>query len=291
MERVSATRDTALSLAVQSGSADMVSLLLEHQRLPTSAPPSSAREPLLHIAAAYGHVAVAVLLMGGHSGGGGGGGGGLCVDELDRFGYTALHKAVANNRLEFIEQVLLPHRASLNISDSIHQETALMKACKRGLADVIRLLLRQDGIDTLARTRCGDTAASLCRPSVPQELRTLLHGTSSSAGSTATATAPPSHSGRDPARRVNMDMKSEKYLQQLEDSTAACPFKVRAVTRTMAQEIVRARTALNLTQAALAGRVGVSRQVIQQLEAATGIQDINLVRRVGKALCISLHST
>lgn len=269
----------------------MVSLLLGHRPAAASALPTvRAREPLLHVAAAAGHVSVGAMLLEGSVGE-------LCVDELDRFGCTALHKAVANNRLEFIQQVLLPHRASLNISDRIYNETALMKACKRGLKDVIRLLLQQDGIDIHARTRCGDTAASLCRPTVPQDLRSLL-ATPISPSSIAAA-APP-HSKRGQTRlasptgemhRVHVDMKSEKYLQQLEDANATCPLKLKAVSRTMANQIIKARTAMNLTQAALAGRVAVGKQVIQRLEAAEGIPDVNIVRKVGRVLGISLITT
>ena len=283
MERVNATQDTAMSLAVQSGSADMVSMLLRYRPSPATATDLVGREPLLHVAATHGHVAVALVLIGE-----GAGGSGLCVDETDRFGCTALHKAVSHNRLDFIEQVLLLHRANVNIADTIYQETALMKACKLGLMGVIRLLLQQDGVDTLARNRSGETAASLCRRSVSQDIRALLPIPSA---------APPSRSGR--SRKslrednggVAMDMRSEKYLQQLEDSTTICPVKLRTVTKKMAAEIARARTAMRFTQAELARRLSVSKQVIQQLEAAKGISDIHLIRRLNQELCVSLIAT
>ena len=274
-----------MSLAVQSGSADMVSMLLRYRPSPATATDLVGREPLLHVAATHGHVAVALVLIGV-----GVGGSGLCVDEQDRFGCTALHKAVSHNRLDFIEQVLLLHRANVNIADTIYQETALMKACKLGLMGVIRLLLQQDGVDTLARNRSGETAASLCRRSVSQDVRALLPIPSAAA-------APPSRSGR--SRKslreenggVAMDMRSEKYLQQLEDSTTICPVKLRTVTKKMAGEIARARTAKRFTQAELARRLSVSKQVIQQLEAAKGISDIHLIRRLNQELCVSLIAT
>ena len=283
MERVNATKNTAMSLAVQSGCADMVSMLLRYRPSPATATDLVGREPLLHVAATHGHVAVAMVLIGE-----GAGGSGLCVDETDRFGCTALHKAVSHNRLDFIEQVLLLHRANVNIADSIYQETALMKACKLGLMGVIRLLLQQDGVDTLARSRSGETAASLCRRSVSQDVRALL---------LIPTAAPPSRSGR--SRKslrednggVAMDMRSEKYLQQLEDSTTICPVKLRTVTKKMAGEIARARTAKRFTQAELARRLSVSKQVIQQLEAAKGIPDIHLIRRLNQELCVSLIAT
>ena len=82
-----------------------------------------------------------------------------------------------------------------------------------------------------------------------------------------------------------MNMKSEKYLQQLDDSNS---IKLGIITAKMGRDIAKARIAHGMTQAKLAACLSVSKQVIRQYEAAQVVPDINILRAISRLLHISL---
>lgn len=132
-----------MSQAVRFGHLNVVTLLLEFNPFVYYRKLHRKSEPLLLIAAAEGHCEIGQLLLAHFTG---------TVNTRDRFGYTALHKAVTGQHKDFIEQVLLPNQVDLNIADDVYNETALMKACKLGYAEIARILLSQEGIDVTPRT-------------------------------------------------------------------------------------------------------------------------------------------
>lgn len=158
--RAFSTVDEAINLAVQRGYSKIVSLLLQI----SSSALAKGSEPLFLRAAAAGHVDTAEVLLANNA----------QVNETDKFGYTALHKAVIGNHLDFIKKILLPRKVDLNASDYVSNETAIMKACRLGHEDIVSLLLQQDGINVIEKNHSGDTALTLCRQSLSDDLKAAI---------------------------------------------------------------------------------------------------------------------
>jgi len=196
---LSSSGSSAMSQAVRFGHLNVVALLLEFNPIVYYGKPHRKSEPLLLTAAAEGHSEIGLLLLTHLSG---------AVNMRDKYGYTALHKAVTGQHKDFIERVLLPHQVDLNIADEVYNETALMKACKLGYAEIARLLLSQEGIDVTAKNRSGATALTMIRTTY-EDIRVMLTEASAKCTKKSKSKPPP------PAAAIKMTAMESVKSQNL----------------------------------------------------------------------------
>lgn len=95
----------------------------------------------------------------------------ICVNELLKAGadptivnlkgYTPLHFACANGRLDVIERLLLCNDVNINLGDDIHIDTPLNLALKGGQSNVVKYLLEHGAILTNSHVKSIDNPAIL----------------------------------------------------------------------------------------------------------------------------------
>jgi ankyrin repeat protein len=141
--------ETALLIAVRSGSDKVVDFLLKQPSVKVEARNSSGESPLM-LAALQGKLEIATRLI-------------QSKAEVNKTRWTPLHYACSNPKpsSEAMVRLLLEHHAYID-AESPNKSTPLMMAAKYGHASLIGLLL-EEGADPTLRNEQGLTAVDFAR--------------------------------------------------------------------------------------------------------------------------------
>jgi ankyrin repeat protein len=170
LNRTTSTGHSALMLACMNGRTDVVRRLLDAGAAVNLVSPVGGETALI-CAAEQGHVDTVSHLLGCH---------GIDIDRPDVVGNNALNTAAHNNKPDVVA-CLLGAGADVNFVNSLNGLTALMWAATNGCVEVVKILVRQPGIDihmtdtygccalhfAAGFSACPDTVAALLAAGAP----------------------------------------------------------------------------------------------------------------------------